>query len=185
MATLKSRLVPRNGTAAAWAEANPVLLKGELGVEVDTGRFKFGDGLTSWDALSYSDKEVRELLAEAETSLNENLAGIRDAIKSGATLDEAKTALQALGTNYQDLFSVASTLKSFLESTDTADTTINKWKEIEAFLSGISDTESLTGLLNDLETKITEAYTQEIDDKLAAHFEDNIFILDGGSPKGW
>ena len=183
--TLKTQLVLRNGTSAQWTAANPVLLKGELGLENDTRRMKIGDGIAAWEDLPYADKEVRDLVEAAKTSLDESLTDIRDAIKSGATLDEAKAALQALGDNYKDLFSLAGTLKSFLESTDTADTTINKWKEIEQFLSGISDTESLTALLEELEENITAAYTKAIEDKLGAQFEDDIFILDGGSPEGW
>lgn len=45
--TLKSRLVLRNGTSEQWADANPVLLKGEIGVENDTRRLKIGDGLAA------------------------------------------------------------------------------------------------------------------------------------------
>lgn len=44
----------RNDAAATWAEKNPVLAKGEPGVEVDTGKFKIGDGVTSWVGLHYA-----------------------------------------------------------------------------------------------------------------------------------
>ncbi len=183
--TLKSRLVLRNGTSEQWADANPVLLKGEIGVENDTRRLKIGDGLAAYNDLPYSDKEVRDLVETAKTSLDKSLTDIRDAIKSGATLDEAKTALLELGDNYKDLFSLANTLKSFLESTDTADTTINKWKEIEQFLSGISDTESLTALLSELEENITTAYTTEIENRITERFNNDTFIIYGGTPEGW
>lgn len=43
----------RNGTAAAWTSANPVLSQGEPGVETDTQLFKIGDGTTTWNSLSY------------------------------------------------------------------------------------------------------------------------------------
>lgn len=182
---LKSQLVLRNGTAAQWNEANPVLLKGEIGIENDTQRMKFGDGLTAWEELPYSDKEMRELIEAAKTSLNENFTDIRDMLKGGATLDEAKAALLELGENYKDLFAVASTLKSFLEATDTADETINKWTELKSFLDGITDTESLAGLLSEMEAKITEAYTQAIEDEFDSRFGNDVFILDGGTPEGW
>ena len=42
------------GTAEALAAKNPVLLAGELGLETDTGRFKFGDGTAAWNSLSYA-----------------------------------------------------------------------------------------------------------------------------------
>lgn len=53
--TLKVKtLYLRNDTAATWVEKNPVLAKGEPGVEVDTGKFKLGDGVTSWVGLHYA-----------------------------------------------------------------------------------------------------------------------------------
>ena len=42
------------GTAEALASVNPVLLAGELGLETDTGKFKFGDGTSAWNNLSYA-----------------------------------------------------------------------------------------------------------------------------------
>lgn len=44
----------KNGTRANWTSINPVLAKGELGLESDTAHFKFGDGVSAWTALSYA-----------------------------------------------------------------------------------------------------------------------------------
>lgn len=38
-------------------------------------------------------------------------------------------------------------VNAFLNDADASDTTINRWKEIESFLTGITDTKTLTGLL--------------------------------------
>lgn len=108
--------------------------------------------------LHAKDTELQTSLANAHT----DLGTIREIVKSGATLAEAKAALVALGSNYKDLYAVADTLKAFLEANDTADTTINTWTEIEKFLQGITDTQSLTSLLNALESKITTAYNAAI-----------------------
>lgn len=43
----------RNDTAANWTSANPVLAAGEMGVESDTRKAKFGNGTTAWNSLSY------------------------------------------------------------------------------------------------------------------------------------
>ena len=51
----------RNGTAGAWASANPVLAAGETGAEKDTGRVKVGDGVKNWNTLSYADDATRAL----------------------------------------------------------------------------------------------------------------------------
>ena len=41
-------------TAAKWTAANPLLQRGELGVETDTRKFKVGDGITYWNDLEYA-----------------------------------------------------------------------------------------------------------------------------------
>lgn len=44
----------RRGTAAQWTSANPVLSAGEIGLETDTRRTKYGNGTQTWTALPYS-----------------------------------------------------------------------------------------------------------------------------------
>lgn len=44
----------RRGNAADWSTANPVLAEGELSLELDTKKFKIGDGTTAWNSLPYS-----------------------------------------------------------------------------------------------------------------------------------
>jgi len=44
----------RNGTAAQWTSANPTLAAGEVGIETDTKKQKFGDGTTAWNSLGYA-----------------------------------------------------------------------------------------------------------------------------------
>jgi hypothetical protein len=47
------QIILRNDTAANWTSANPVLARGEIGLERDTMRFKIGDGTSTWSALAY------------------------------------------------------------------------------------------------------------------------------------
>lgn len=54
MATLNIRIQLRNDTAENWTARNPVLLKGEMGVEIDTGKTKIGNGTDHWETLKYS-----------------------------------------------------------------------------------------------------------------------------------
>ena len=44
----------RRGTAAQWASINPILVEGELCVELDTEKFKIGNGVSAWNSLPYS-----------------------------------------------------------------------------------------------------------------------------------
>lgn len=50
---MATRMLQRRGTASEWTSANTVLAAGELGVEIDTGQFKIGDGTTAWASLPY------------------------------------------------------------------------------------------------------------------------------------
>lgn len=54
MTPLNIRIQLRNDTAANWTNANPLLLKGEMGVETDTGKTKIGNGIDHWTTLKYS-----------------------------------------------------------------------------------------------------------------------------------
>ncbi len=47
------RILLRDRTAAEWTAIDEVLNKGEMGVELDTNKFKFGDGSSKWSELSY------------------------------------------------------------------------------------------------------------------------------------
>jgi hypothetical protein len=44
----------RRGTASEWSTANPILSEGELGLELDTGKFKVGNGTAAWNTLVYA-----------------------------------------------------------------------------------------------------------------------------------
>lgn len=51
---MANRIQLRRGTAAQWSAANPVLAQGEPGIETDTGKQKFGNGVATWAALAYA-----------------------------------------------------------------------------------------------------------------------------------
>jgi len=44
----------RRDTAANWTSTNPVLAAGEIGLETNTRKTKFGDGTTAWTSLAYA-----------------------------------------------------------------------------------------------------------------------------------
>lgn len=54
VSNVQTRIQLRHDTAANWNSVNPVLLVGEVGIETDTRKQKFGDGTTAWNSLSYS-----------------------------------------------------------------------------------------------------------------------------------
>lgn len=46
MATIKTSFQLRGDTKANWEAKDPVLKERELGIETDTRKFKFGDGIS-------------------------------------------------------------------------------------------------------------------------------------------
>ena len=53
--TLNTIFKLKRGTAARWAEVNPILEVGEPGFVYDENRLKIGDGITPWNDLPYID----------------------------------------------------------------------------------------------------------------------------------
>lgn len=43
----------RRDTAERWTQFNPILQEGEFGYETDTRKAKVGDGVHTWNELSY------------------------------------------------------------------------------------------------------------------------------------
>ena len=50
---MANRIQLRRDGAQQWANINPILAQGELGIEIDTSRIKIGDGVTPWNSLKY------------------------------------------------------------------------------------------------------------------------------------
>lgn len=73
---------------------------------------------------------------------------------SGATsYSNIKTELDKLGDNYNSIRSIAVTLKNFLNSGGVSDA-IDSFKELQDFLAGITDSQTLAGLLLELKNEI-------------------------------
>ena len=91
---LNTKIVSRNDTAANWTTKNPVLLKGELGIEIDTNLIKIGNGTATWTELPYVNES-----APAETTYHaiptegqSDLEAIAAAV-GAAELHEGDTAI--------------------------------------------------------------------------------------------
>lgn len=99
--TLTSRIILRNDTANNWTTNNPVLLKGEIGLETDTGKYKIGDGTSNWQALQY----YVNLDQDSKTSLDtliemldgDNFGKVNDVQVNGTTVVENKVANVSIG----------------------------------------------------------------------------------------
>jgi len=44
----------RRDTAANWTSVNPILAEGEIGIELNSGQYKIGDGVSHWNSITYA-----------------------------------------------------------------------------------------------------------------------------------
>lgn len=61
------RFQVRRDTEENWTSVNPVLLAGEIGAELDTAKWKLGDGVNPWNSLAYAVGAVGATGATGET----------------------------------------------------------------------------------------------------------------------
>ncbi len=70
----------RRDTAANWTSINPVLAVGELGLETDTRKAKFGDGATAWNSLAGYLVAPDSSALTAATSFAGDVSGLYNAL---------------------------------------------------------------------------------------------------------
>lgn len=101
----------RRGTAAQWTSANPILSPGEIGFEIDTNKFKIGDGTTRWASLIYFTADAAAALEDLIDgapglldTLNELAAAVGDDANffSTVTTNIANAKSEAISTAASD-----------------------------------------------------------------------------------
>lgn len=51
---MANKIQLRRDISTNWTNTNPILSQGEQGIETDTNKIKFGDGVTAWNSLDYA-----------------------------------------------------------------------------------------------------------------------------------
>ena len=87
--TMNVRFQQKYDTAANWAESTIILLAGEMAIESDTGKFKFGNGEKKFSELDYAGIDQAQLDA-----IEDNYYKVVPTIPEGA--EEIETDSQAL-----------------------------------------------------------------------------------------
>ena len=83
--------------ADVWANKNPLLQKGELGHEKDTGRFKVGDGVTYWLDLPYNSVGQKGEKGENATINGLNAANLVGGLNIDIKQDGDTITISAMG----------------------------------------------------------------------------------------
>ena len=132
-----------------------------------------------------SDFDATAMWAALSAATNEqiNKSHLTDALNGYATESWVEGKGYALQTS---LDAVSTKLNDFLDGSDT-DTIINKWKELEAFLSGMAETDNLAEILSNkadtsyVNTEFSKYVTLATEQDITAikHFNSGLSVGDG------
>ena len=120
MATEMKRMQQRRDVGADWEAEDPILLAGEIGLEIVAGqadRFKIGDGTTSWNDLPYFNLFGVDPLARSKAVLAET----PDLWKACLLGDSTSFAGGQAGTILRRWFALDSQKGESLEGAGSAD----------------------------------------------------------------
>lgn len=121
----------RRDTTANWITVNPILADGEVGLETDTRKTKYGDGITLWTSLAYADAAILENIAatyatieflEAEYATIVNLNATNAVIE---TLDVTYATIENLEADYATIANLTATNANITNLSATYATIIN------------------------------------------------------------
>ena len=86
--TVSIKILLRNDTSSNWSTNNPVLSKGEMGIQTDTRKFKFGDGIKSWNELDYgAGSDLPKATSSADGLMSKEDYAKLQGIQSGAEVN--------------------------------------------------------------------------------------------------
>lgn len=88
--TLNVRISLFGATAAKWTEKNPVLLADEIGRERDTGKIKFGDGVSAWNDLPYFGRDIDAAISTLQDKLTALQGSKENVVKAADKLATAR-----------------------------------------------------------------------------------------------
>ena len=88
---LNTKIITCNDTAANWASSSKVLAKGEIAIEFPASgapKFKIGDGIKTFAALSYAAMTPSEVASAIQTASAHANKDILDAITAAFTTEQ-------------------------------------------------------------------------------------------------
>lgn len=90
----------RRDTTTNWTTFNPILLEGEVGLELDTGKSKRGDGSTAWNSLAYDKASTalqshQSLANYVDLSSTQTITGLKtfNSIKTNTIYDTSNNTI--------------------------------------------------------------------------------------------
>ncbi len=149
--------IPMSKVVITDGDGKPTPLSGEIDKKADKTTLQtFIDEIET--ILQVVRNENNQIASTAIDNLPSRIQAAEDDIDTAEdNISGHETRIVTLESSKTDYEAFKERVRAFLEDADASDATINRWHEIETFLQGITDTETLTGLLNDLKNEILAA----------------------------
>ena len=169
----------RAGTAAQWNSTNPVLALGEMGVETDTQRSKFGDASTAWTSLSYSVGDSSGVGSVEWTSITGKPTEFAPSAHTHLTSEITDITSTAAELNILDGVTATTAELNILDGVTTTSTELN-------ILDGVTATAAELNILDGVTTTaaelnyvdgVTSAIQAQLDTKAKAGLENNFMLM--------
>lgn len=197
--TLNAKIVSKNDTRTNWASKNPILLKGEIGVEFDGSavKFKIGDGVKTWNDLTYASNSEEMIIsidsvtgagtaAKADIGFQSGQVPVLDAlgklnsstIPQIAITDIFTVASQAemlavSGAHRGDIAIRTDIDRTFILTADSA-SALENWVELKTPTDAVISVNAKTGAVvlntDDVEEGVRQYFTEE---RATANFNSN------------
>lgn len=152
---INTKILLRNDNSFNWANNNPILSKGQIGIQTDTKKFKFGDGLTQWNRLSYGagadiplasslvdgllTKEMFSKLYNIEAGAQVNVQSDWNASTGDAAILNKPTTLAGYG------ITDAMTATAIQELVNSAVSTVFAYKGVKSTVAQLPQSNNKTG----------------------------------------
>lgn len=162
---MSDRVQFRRDTKERWAEVNPILMEGEIGLETDTNNIKMGDGVHAWNELEYG-VGIENITSELGDS--ENLAASQKLVKvelaKKANAKEVDSSLKELQNTVFPLQVSLSLDKTLLEYTGTEQTVKASYsiKRKDVAITPTSLTLSVNGTMQEIDIKTSDTISIKV-----------------------
>ena len=167
---MASKIQFRRDVTANWANSDPVLSQGEIGINLDTNKFKIGDGTSTWSNLTYVLGDWDHIVNKP-SDFNPTIATVENivgAMIAGNTEDgivvEFDTGTRKLNFNVNDPnIAITGDVLGNATVNDLGNTTLNVALAASGVTSGSYGSASQVPVLNiDAKGRITSASTTAV-----------------------
>lgn len=143
----------RRAPAASWTSANPILADGEIGLETDTQKLKFGDGTTAWATLPYFSGSTVDISGKANIA-SPTFTGVPAAPTAAVDTNTTQIATTAfvVGQGYLKSATAASTYLTQATAASTYLTTATAAANYQPKDTDLTNIAALTGTSGFLKT---------------------------------